>query len=971
MTVAVVIAAAVALIDSHTHPQSSRAAAARSPQVRNVYGKLPLSFEENRGQTDARVKFLARGRGYTLFLTATDAVLKLQAHSSTPSTKRETPRGILPVATHSEPEKFSAVRMRLEGANPEASASGVDELHGKTNYFIGKDAGKWHRNIPTFAGVKFREIYPGIDLVYRGSEGRVEYDFAIAPGADPNRIKLRVDGADNLSLASNGDLIIKTADGDLVEKAPTIYQEDHGSQHPVNGGYVLMGKDEVAFKLTAYDKSRRLIIDPLLTYVSYLGGSANKPGGDEGAAIAVDSTGAAWVAGDTVSIDFPVTPDAFQSTNFGGSFDVFISKFSPDGSTLEYSTYAGGSNDDTATGIAVDPAGNVYVSGVTDSVDYPVSVGAYQTTPLPSFLGGESFVTALDANGGLIYSTFAPVGAERVAVDSAGDAVVVGYPGYGNELPASTPGAYNSCSATNECTFVTELNPTGTRLVFSANFYSQFLPVGGATEGSAIGIDAQGNIYFTGQTDVPFVNYPAQPQGTFVAKLNPTATTLLFERDFEETVPYSFAVEPSGNSHVLLSGNQTELANLTSIGDATGVTFPVSIGVLPSALAVGPSGNIFVISSAFGPGLLTTPGAFQTNYGGGDSDAYLIEFDPSVRFVLYATYIGGSGGDFGQGIAVDPSGNAYVTGYTTSDDLPVTPGAYQAKFKGETGNENSNGNAFVARIVPLPAISPTVTATPTPTPTATIVMTATPIPTRTPAATATVARSPLPTRAATPSSTPSMMPSPTPAPDQLEVTPKQIRFPAQIVGTISTTSRPVSVVLRNRSGIDANLSGIIVSAGFSQTNDCESVLPAPRSCTIQVDFTPDAVGPATGTLTITDDAQNSPQIVTLSGNGNPGVIGLSPATLSFGRQKSETVGDARSVVLSNRSKVPLQVGRVAVTGDFSKSSNCDGIDIAVGSSCTVSVTFAPTTTGRRTGALTLSGGAPTKPAQVNLVGIGD
>src|SRR5580704_13918948 len=220
MTLAVVVTATVSLIDWQARWQSSRLAAARFPEVRNIYGKLPLSFEENRGQTDARVKFLARGRGYTLFLTATDAVLKLHAHSSTGNARR----GILPVAIDSEREKFSSVRIRLEGANPDASASGVDKLPGKTNYFIGKDSTRWRRNVPTFVGAKFHEIYPGIDVIYRGTEGRIEYDFSIASNADPNRIKLHIDGAENVSLAPDGDLIIKTTDGYLVEKAPIIYQ---------------------------------------------------------------------------------------------------------------------------------------------------------------------------------------------------------------------------------------------------------------------------------------------------------------------------------------------------------------------------------------------------------------------------------------------------------------------------------------------------------------------------------------------------------------------------------------------------------------------------------------------------------------------------------------------------------------------------------------------------------------------------
>jgi hypothetical protein len=204
MTLAIVIVTAVMLFDSHGATQQPKSpAASKPPQVRSIYGRLPLSFEENRGQTDARVKFLARGRGYTLFLTSTEAVLKLRAPS--PSIAKHRAFGkIRPVGLHPEPEKFSSVRIRLEGANPDSQASGVEQLPGKTNYFIGKDSSKWRRNVPTFTGVKFRETYPGVDLIYRGAEGRIEYDFAVAPGADPGRIRLRVDGADGLSLDAGG-----------------------------------------------------------------------------------------------------------------------------------------------------------------------------------------------------------------------------------------------------------------------------------------------------------------------------------------------------------------------------------------------------------------------------------------------------------------------------------------------------------------------------------------------------------------------------------------------------------------------------------------------------------------------------------------------------------------------------------------------------------------------------------------------
>jgi hypothetical protein len=245
LSVAIAAFAMFAVAASYeTAPQAKQttAAASHAARDRDAYGHLPLSFEENRGQTDPQVKFLARGGGYSLFLTPTEAVLKLRAPSSA---KKQTKPGALPIAFHPEgieKQKFSVVRIRLEDANANSTASGVDALPGHSNYFIGKDRAKWRTGIATYGGVRFESIYPGINLVYRGTQGRLEYDFVIAPNADPSRIKMNVEGADALALDRDGNLVMKTAGGEVIQKAPVIYQESHGARHPVAGGYALMGK---------------------------------------------------------------------------------------------------------------------------------------------------------------------------------------------------------------------------------------------------------------------------------------------------------------------------------------------------------------------------------------------------------------------------------------------------------------------------------------------------------------------------------------------------------------------------------------------------------------------------------------------------------------------------------------------------------------------------------------------------------
>ncbi len=422
-------------------PAPEQKAASPAPRVRDAYGHLPLSFEENRGQTDPQVKFLARGGGYSLFLTSTEAVLKLRAPSPA---RKPAKSGAMPIAFHPksvEQPKFAVVRIRLEGANANSTASGVDALPGHSNYFIGKDRAQWHTGIATYEGVRFESIYPGISLVYRGAQGRLEYDFVIAPNADPSRIKMTIAGADDLSLDRDGNLIIKTSAGKVIQKAPVIYQEVNGGRHQVAGGYALIGTHHVAFKLGAYDRRMPLIIDPLLTYVSYLGGSGF---GEAGIAIAVDSAGAAWFTGTTESTDFPITSNPLQPNLFG-NIDVFITKVSPDGTALVYSTYAGGSEFDQPVGIGVDASGNAYVTGRTSSSDYPVSTGAYQITVDNNGAGTAAvFITALDSSGGLIYSTFLgqpfsiPYG---IAVDAAGEAWVTG------EAGADFPTTSNAAAA--------------------------------------------------------------------------------------------------------------------------------------------------------------------------------------------------------------------------------------------------------------------------------------------------------------------------------------------------------------------------------------------------------------------------------------------------------------------------------------------------------------------------------------------
>jgi hypothetical protein len=316
--------------------------------LQESYGKLPLSFEANHGQTDSRVQFLSRGPGYTLFLTPREAVVALRGRETVNRSSSTSPR-----PTEGEGQGEGAtLRMQFAGANSEATMTGLEELPGIVNYFVGKDPAKWRTNIPTYQKVEYKNVYSGIDLVYYGNQRQLEFDFIVAPGADPKRIVLRFQGTDRLEVDTLGDLVLHTAIGQIRQRKPVIYQEVDGVRTAIPGGYLLNGPSQVSFQVAAYDHTRPLIIDPTLVYSTFLGGSGN----DMGSGIAVDGAGSAYVTGRTGSADFPTTLGAFDTT-FNGDLDAFVTKLNPTGSGLMYSTYFGGSSGDLGFEIAVDGAG--------------------------------------------------------------------------------------------------------------------------------------------------------------------------------------------------------------------------------------------------------------------------------------------------------------------------------------------------------------------------------------------------------------------------------------------------------------------------------------------------------------------------------------------------------------------------------------------------------------------------------------
>jgi hypothetical protein len=622
-----------------------RGTGAPAGQLQAVYGQVPLRFEANQGQTDPQVRFLARGQGYALFLTGTEAVLSLQK-----------PAALAPGIVGPNPEaKGTVLRMQLVGGKSTSQGAGVDRLAGTSNYFVGNDPRQWHTAVPTYGRVAYHNVYAGIDLVYYGNQQQLEYDFTVAPGANPGLIQLNFEGAQAVTLDGQGDLVLSTAGGDVVEHAPVSYQDGAGGRQVVAGRFVMEGGHQVGFAVGAYDRTRPLIIDPTLSYSTYLGGS----GSDSGMGIAVDSAGNTYVTGAATSSNFPTTSGAFQTT-LASQANAFVTKLNAQGTALVYSTYLGGrgiNQVDQGTAIAVDSAGNAYVIGLTSSSNFPTTAGAFQTT-----LGGfeNAFVTKLNPSGtALVYSTY--LGGSGVdfgtgiVVDSATNAYVTGDAGSSN-FP-TTPGAFQTTRVGSfENAFVTKLNPGGTALV-----YSTYLGGSGVDFGRGIVVDSAANAYITGMTSSS--NFPTTP-GAFQTTFGGTANAFVTK----------------------LNANGTGLVYSTYLGGSSNTQFDQG-----TAIAVDSAGNAYVIGLTSSSNFPTTAGAFQTTLGGFEN-AFVTKLNPSGTALLYSTYFGGRNGDFGEGIAVDAAGNAYITGGTNSSDFPITAGAFQTTLK------SSQGNAFVTKL---------------------------------------------------------------------------------------------------------------------------------------------------------------------------------------------------------------------------------------------------------------------------------
>jgi len=698
---------------------------------------LPLVFAPNQGQASAGVKYLAHAAGRSVALTSQGAVLRLDSCAGPVSIRWA-----------------GASAPRLEGLEPLAST---------TSYFLGNDARAWRTAVPNYARVRYQQAFPGVDVDFYGQQGRLEFDFIVAPGADPSRIELQVEGTEQVEVEQHGDLVLRCGQASARLLRPRIYQRIGGSQRLIQGGYVRRGPDRIGFQVASFDRRLPLVLDPVLSYSTLFGGSR-----DESAwSVVPDAAGNLYLAGRTNSSGFPAG-GALAGTTAGG-VDLFVMKLNPAGTALIYSAFLGGSRDEaiSAGSMAVDPAGNLHLAGWTASTNYPVAAGAAQST----FGGGsvDAFVTKINPTGtALVFSTY--LGGSRddealgLVLDAAGAVYLAGdtnsanffvsTDAYQKTLGGGSCGAPNS-SFTCPDAFVAKLSSSG------AIQFSTLLGASGEDKAFGIALDSAGNTVITGSTGASafpttsgaaqtvfgggscldvgsgFIFYFRPCTDVFVARFNATGSALLYSSFLggkNDDVGADLALDSAGN--VVITGWSwsddfpvTAGALQTSYGGSKDVfvaTFnPAGARVYSTylggsgleeahAIAVDAAGNIY-LAGRTSSDAYPTVSPLQSAYGGGDNDAFVTVLDASGGSLRFSTLLGGTGDDRAEGLALDSAGNIFLAGISGSTNFPTTTGSLQAASAGGL-------DAFLVKIAPgtsapfnpVPAISTLLPATVTP-----------------------------------------------------------------------------------------------------------------------------------------------------------------------------------------------------------------------------------------------------------------
>lgn len=929
---------------------------AQRQDMAKAYGNLPLAFEANQGQTASDVRFLSHGRGYQVFLTSNEAVLTLRQAPMVSANKAQDAVLFPGRRASHRAEKASVLRIQFAGANPSPAIAGTNPLPGKVNYFIGNDPKKWHTHVPSFQAVKYQEVYPGVDLLFYGRQQHLEYDFVVAPGADPNAIALNVSGARKLEINSQGDLVMSAPGGKVSLLKPVVYQDINGERRQIAGNYALAKDHQIHFSVADYDHSQPLTIDPILNYSTYVGGTTS----DTAFAMALDAAGNAYIAGQTFSTDFPQM-NAEPSTppvDIATLGTAFISVLNPAGSALTYSTYLGGSGGtnggDLAEAIAVDTASpvNIYVAGQTFSPDFPPTTNAFIGAPGPAgtSTGGSAFVTKLvpaaSGTAQLAYSSY--LGGDTsddghgIAVDATGNIYVDGVT-LSTNFPTVNP-LFAQTSASGNA-FLSEINPSAltgpTSLVFSTY-------LGGTGTGApafsfpfaedATGIAFSGsNAYLVGTTTS--TNFPVH--GTQIKPCLATGSVFISEIN---------TVTPALTYSTCVGGTTGDFGNAIALGPTnlaylTGNTFSANFPVVPA-------GNTIPV-----PPPATSPNATG-------AVAFVSVVNTTTGALTYSTLLGGNNGDVGEAIAVDSAGNAYVTGLASSTDFPITQGAFQTTLV------NSSGGAFVTEINPAGANAQAQLlyssflngskGVGTNLPTADIGL-GIALGSGNVFLDGQAGTSDFPTTSAafqtgfkaSAGNSNAFVTDMTLTPT-ISVSPTSLDFGTQLV---STPSQPQFVTLTNNTASAVTLTLPPTTTGTNQADfagtasgilPCTTSLAAGSTCTVGVIFTPATTAAESATLGIVDslDGAGHPIQVALTGIGSATAsnITLTPTTLTLPGALLTTTSGPLPVTIGNNGNLPLSISAISAgTGAFSEANTCGGfpIVIAPGGTCMVNVSFTP------------------------------
>jgi hypothetical protein len=1006
----VVPASPVSQPERAPHPVNhGHAVRAESPTRAGSSLKLPLEFEANRGQAPAQYGFVAHGPTYALGLSPTDIALSLHrpqaaAHAKLVAAALEVGAG------GAEAVDNSHLHLRLLGASKSASLTGLEPKPGVSNYFIGNDPAKWQTHVPHFGQVEIAGAYPGVDLVFYGNPQQLEYDFRVAPGADPREIRLGATGANSAALDAHGDLVLGTAAGDVQLKHPDAYQEIDGARKPVRSAFRLVAKNTVQFEVGAYDRSKPLIIDPVLLYAVSLGGT----NGNQAIGMDVDAAGDAYVTGNTCSMDFPSTAGNFQNvhTNVETNTcqDAFVLKLDPTASTLIYSDYIGGSVAQTGAHIAVDSSGNAYVTGGTGSTNFPLVNNIGPASPVPcgfskaSFNCPVGFILKLSPDGSqILFSSLLggsqSAGGFQVKLNPvSGDLLVLGETNSADFKPAPTTlqstFAGATCTNGNPCfnAFLLGLNPATGALK-----YGTFLGSAEYTYATGLAFDTGGDIYLTGSVQPPIaasfgaVTHTYAPAGvaaagsdTFVARLHLTGTTL-------------------SNSYLtLIQGEQD---------DGGG------------GIAVDASGNAYVTGSTASLHLPVTSSAFQsanTNTGGDNcrwqpTIAPLLPDACGTGFVAklsstgtlsFLTYLGGNNQTWSQAIGVDSLGKIWLTGVTSASDFPFSSDAYKSAGIVTPGQ-------FDLYVPFLAQMSNDGTTLPFASPIASNIGQSTDlrIDSSNNVYVTGFATAGFNTALGYVPTTPNVYP-PDPNPYEvsnpmfvqkwgagpqplLQLSSVQLTFPPTPYGG---TSAPQTVTAMNTGGGALELSLQLATTtynttpppGFVESDNCGTSLAAGSSCTITVTFEPGQPSSTclaangcfnnspTGVLILQTNAATGSQTISLGGTAGVGAaVSSVPNPIVFPPQAAGTSSAALEVFLLSGGDVSLKIAGATITGanaaDFQISSMGTCVNaVPLGESgCYINLIFSPSAsaTGTRTASLVLTDNAGDSPQSIPISGL--